>query len=121
MTQDKNRRLVYSSSTGRVTHCKKCDRSPCACENLGDLRPEHGPLRLRLETSGRGGKAVTVLFDLVANPKSLKAWAKKMKNHCGTGGSVKKDSIEVQGDQREKLKSFLENQGFKVILSGGRL
>ena len=77
-------------------------------------------MKIRLETRGRGGKAVTELFETNAGPKSLQEWAKKIESHCGSGGSQKDDTIEIQGDHREKIKAFLEKKAFKVILAGGR-
>ena len=120
MSSDNNRRLVYSSGSGRVSYCKKCDNNPCSCDSQADFAPSETPVKLRLETKGRGGKAVTVVFNIAGNTKSLKAWAKKIKAHCGSGGSLKDQNIEVQGDHREKIKAFLEKSGFKVVLAGGR-
>jgi len=115
-----NRRLVYSSEGGRVQYCKKCDKNPCECHASGELSPDSGPIKIRLETKGRGGKAVTVLFQLNGSPASIKGWSKKLKSHCGTGGSVKDGNIEIQGDHRDRLKIFLEKNGFKVIFAGGK-
>ena len=49
----------------------------------------------------------------------LKALAKQLKNRCGVGGSIEGGDILIQGDQRELLKSLLEQQGYTVKLSGG--
>ncbi len=56
-------------------------------------------------------------FELPA--AELQILAKQLKQLCGTGGTVKEWTIEIQGDQRENLKAELEKRGFKVKLAGG--
>ncbi len=57
-------------------------------------------VRLSLETKGRKGKSVTVVSGLQHNPATMKERASVLKEHCGTGGTVKNGTIELQGDQR---------------------
>lgn len=105
----KNSNLVYSTETGRVT-AKPPQQQPPA----GD-----GIVRIRREVSGRKGKGVAVITGLPLNEEALKALAKELKQLCGTGGAVKNGTIEIQGDQRDKLKAFLEQRGYTVKLAGG--
>ena len=76
-------------------------------------------MRLQRESKGRGGKGVTLITGLPLNSDELKKLAKELKQLCGTGGTVKDGVIEIQGEQREKLKPFLEKKGFKVKIAGG--
>jgi translation initiation factor 1 len=55
-------------------------------------------------------------FDL--DDQTLKALAKDLKQHCGTGGSVKDGMIVIQGDHRDALKGFLEGKGYKAKVAG---
>ena len=70
--------------------------------------------------AGRGGKTVTVIKGFVGIGQPEKeALAKKMRNACGCGGTVKDGAIEIQGDKREAIKQILEEAGFRVVFAGG--
>ena len=71
---------------------------------------------LRLERKGRGGKVVTVVAELKGDLKSLQ---KELQKYCGTGGTLKKGQIELQGDHRKKAAEFLQKKGYKTKMSGG--
>lgn len=105
----KETRLVYSTETGRIKPKKEPEQRPD-----GD-----GIVRIRREVSGRKGKGVTTIAGLDLTNTELKALAKTLKQLCGTGGSVKNNVIEIQGDHREKIRTALEQQGHTVKLAGG--
>jgi len=111
-------RILYSSDGSHEKQCKQCGYYPCECKSV-EIIPQDITLKMRRETSGRGGKAVTVIFDFPSNPEYFKTLTTKLKTQCGTGGTFKETSIEIQGDHREKIKALLEKMGFKVKLSGG--
>lgn len=103
-------RLVYSTQTGRI---RPRDPVPEPVP-AGD-----GTVRLRRETKGRKGKGVTLVDGVPESADALKSLARELKQLCGTGGSVKNGVIEIQGDQRERLRTALEARGYKVRLAGG--
>ena len=115
----KNSRPVYSTETGKL--CPKCGYSVNACQCAkGALNLESdGIIRLSRETKGRKGKGVTLIKGIQGDEAELKALGKRLKQICGTGGTVKNGTIEIQGDVREKIKAELENKGHKVKLAGG--
>jgi translation initiation factor 1 len=112
-------RAVYSTDGGRL--CPQCHRpvADCVCGADRPAATGDGIVRLRRETSGRGGKAVTVVSGVPLAGDALKQLARSLKQRCGVGGAVKGDCIEIQGDQRQVLKSELEQKGYTVKLAGG--
>jgi len=69
---------------------------------------------LRLEKKGRGGKTVTVVDGLPPNAGFLSSLASELKRACGTGGTVSEGRIEIQGDQRGRLRGLLRSRGVSV-------
>ena len=71
-------------------------------------------LSIRLDTKQRAGKAVTLVEGFVGTVADAEELGKKLKTHCGTGGSVKDQIMLVQGDHREKLRMHLTKLGYRV-------
>lgn len=110
-----NSRTVYSSAAGRI--CPGCGQPErgCRCaEQSSEAVPSRPVAKLRMEKAGRGGKTVTVVFGLPRNAAFLKDLAQALKRACGTGGTALDDSIELQGDLRERVREFLVRKGFQV-------
>ncbi len=79
-----------------------------------------GRVDIRRETGNRGGKTVTVIDGFVGiGLPEKEQLAKKMRNACGCGGTVKDGAIEIQGDQREKIAQILTDAGFRPVFAGG--
>ncbi len=112
-----NSRTVYSTATGRL--CPGCGwpERDCKCSARSG-RDEPVPVRvvakLRMEKAGRGGKTVTVVYDLPRNHAFLKELAGELKRACGAGGTVGDGSVEIQGDLRDRIREFLIRKGFGV-------
>ena len=79
-----------------------------------------GRVDIKRSTAGRGGKTVTVVsgFTGIGLPEKEKL-AKKMRNVCGCGGTVKGGQIEIQGDKREQIAVILTEAGFRAVMAGG--
>jgi translation initiation factor 1 len=73
-------------------------------------------LHVRRETKGRKGKGVTTVFGFHHTQRDLESLARDLKTLCGAGGTVKDDVIEIQGDHRPKIGSYLKTLGYKVIV-----
>lgn len=108
-------RLVYSTGLGET--CPECRqaRASCRCATASEAAiPSVVTARLRLEKAGRGGKTVTVVDDLPRNAAFLKALSQELKKACGVGGTVQASAVELQGDQRDAVRSLLARKGYRV-------
>lgn len=112
--------LVYSTEGGRM--CPACRRPlgscTCAKRTPGAGAPT-GPVRVARETKGRGGKTVTTVRGLTLDAAALEGLAKRLKTACGSGGTVKDGSVEIQGDHTERILEVLEKEGHAVRRSAG--
>ena len=107
--RDNNSNLVYSTDGGRIKQQQQT--KPVVASD--------GIAKVRRETKGRKGKGVITITDLGLDSAGLKKLASQLKKHCGCGGSVVGDVIEVQGDKRDAIKQVLEKNGYKVKFIGG--
>jgi translation initiation factor 1 len=83
------------------------------------LTPGQQEAHIRREKKGRGGKTVTVVYNLHLAPDELKVLGRHLRQVCGTGGTAKEGTIEIQGDHREKVAEALQIIGYKVKFTGG--
>ncbi len=102
-------RLVYSTESGRIKTPEET-----TVNKTGD-----GIVRIYRQTKGRKGSGVSVIEGIDKDTQTLKDIAKTLKKSLGVGGSVKEQTIEIQTDNREKIKSLLEKTGFEVKIAGG--
>jgi translation initiation factor 1 len=84
-----------------------------------ELPPNQQNLRVQASRKGRKGKTVTVISGFQAKPETLTQLLKQLKAQCGSGGTVKEDTLEIQGDHTQKLVQFLTELGYKAKISGG--
>lgn len=75
-----------------------------------------GRVVLRRETAHRGGKTVIVVHDFASfiSTQSIDELARKLRRLCGCGGTTRERMIEVQGDHAAKIRTILEQEGFRV-------
>lgn len=88
--------------------------------NLPEEKPEpprkNGRVVLRREKAQRGGKTVVVVYDFEPQitDAAIETLGKQARQACGCGGTVRSREIELQGDNPQKVRSFLESAGFRV-------
>lgn len=105
-------RFVYSTNPDQQLEPEK--------EEVITICASEQPLRIWLETKHRGGKAASVIKGFVGNEDDLEQLGKQLKQHCGTGGSVKDGEIIIQGDHRDKILLWLQKAGYaKTKKAGG--
>ena len=118
--RDNNSRLVYSTGFGRI--CPSCGKQSDKCKcNKKKNSPTKGDGKVRVErsTKGRKGKGVSLIRGVPLEGVRLKELAKKLKQKCGTGGTIKNSVIEIQGDHRDILVEELNKLGYKAKKAGG--
>ncbi|HSG43660.1 MAG TPA: hypothetical protein VLA72_10945 [Anaerolineales bacterium] len=108
-----NSRTVWSSDQGDQRKKNK------PTTNNKSLPPGQQTAYLHRESGGRGGKVVSIVKNLTLSEADMKSLAKKLKQACGTGGTVKDGIIEIQGEHRQKIADVLQKLGYKVKIAGG--
>lgn len=112
-TMSNKNRTVWSSEDGDL---RKRNR---AVSHARSIPPQQQTAYLHRESGGRGGKVVSVVKNLILTEEDMKSLAKKLKQECGTGGTVKEGMIEIQGEHRQRMAEVLMKLGYKVKIAGG--
>ena len=84
---------------------------PSKNESTEIKTPEKHQLHFAKEK--RSGKVVTIVKPFHLEKKDLQALLKVLKKKLGTGGTVKDDSLEFQGEITEVLRTHLESLGYR--------
>jgi translation initiation factor 1 len=108
--KDTNSGFVYSTNPEFKPEEDNVESQP--------VKPSEQQLRIFLDRLG-GNKLVTRVNGLEENEPAIEALGKKLKQQCGTGGSVKDGEILLQGDKRDQVLSILLKLGYKVKKAGG--
>ncbi|MBE2239807.1 MAG: translation initiation factor [Caldilineaceae bacterium] len=107
---DQNHRVVFSTDPE--------PERPAAPRSKA-TPPRQQQVRVGLERKGRGGKTVSLVTGVIGAPAELEKLCKLLKNRLGTGGAVKAQIIEIQGDQRDKIVAILLELGYQAKKAGG--
>ena len=86
----------------------------CTCKKSPPVPRGDGIIRISLQTKGPKGKKVTVVSGFSMPEEELGKLATELKRKCGAGGSVDGDTMEIQGDFRQKISLELAAAGYKV-------
>ncbi len=69
--------------------------------------------RLHFAKEKRRGKVVTIVRPLYLEKSTLQTLLKTLKKRLGTGGTIKENSLEFQGDIPKQLRILLEGMGYR--------
>jgi translation initiation factor 1 len=103
-------KLVYTSDPEEAKRLRESQKMP----EVRDAAPSSQTIRVELDRKSRGGKSVTVLTGFSVTPESLQKLAKALKSRCGSGGTAKEQTIEIQGDHRDAIIAELTKAGYRV-------
>ena len=112
--RSRDTRVVWSSDDGDLRKARDPDVA-----RARELALAGGRVKVRRETSGRRGKAVTTVSDVPLADDGLKELAGRLKKRCGVGGAVTDGGIELQGDHRDAVLEVLKADGYDAVLAGG--
>lgn len=109
-----------TSSQNRFVYQEFGNNNQPALERaVPELPASQQNLRVQASRKGRKGKTVTVISGFQSKPETLAALLKQLKTQCGTGGTLKENEIELQGEHKQKLVQILTDLGYKAKVSGG--
>jgi len=74
-------------------------------------RTKKGSLPIRVENRNKG-KKVTVVFNVTGD---LRLLLSELKQAAGSGGVVRDDTVEIQGDKADFVEKFLKNKLLKKV------
>jgi translation initiation factor 1 len=104
--------MVYSTEPGYESDSQFNSDEPKG------LPPEKQPIRIFLDRKP-GGKLVTRVSGYQGNAIEFSVLASALKKLCGVGGTVKDETILIQGDHRDKILIYLIDKGFKQSKKAG--
>jgi translation initiation factor 1 len=113
------RRIVFSTDPEPVTPAPPPVELPVNPAAPVKTRQLNTPVIVGLEKARRGGKVVSVVKQVMSPPPGKQALLKLLKTRLGTGGTLKDDVIEIQGDHRDAIVALLTELGYKAKRSGG--
>lgn len=110
-------RLFEGTEFDIPPRCDRCNELEEDCE-CGPPPPERKAAaeqtaKISLEKRAKGKRA-TVITGLQEPDTDMKQLLTQLKNSCGSGGTLKGDTIELQGNQLDAAKRLLQEIGYRV-------
>ena len=83
-------------------------------DSIETLIPEEQNLTVSIDKKQRKGKVVVLVDNFIGKDEDLKKLSKMLKTKCGVGGSVKEGQIIIQGNLKDKVVKFLQENRYNV-------
>lgn len=111
--------LFDGTALERPVLCDRCeqDLKVCVCPPEQAVEPEVEPSRQRLKVrvdKRKRGKLMTVASGFTGSLRQRQTVLSALKNHCGAGGTIVDDSVEIQGDHVVRVREKLEQLKFRI-------
>lgn len=110
-------RLFAGTPFDRPPRCESCGalEEDCTCPPAEPVRlpPEKQTARIGVEKR-KNGKRVTVVRGLSAEGNDLPGLLTVLKSHCGAGGTLRDEELEIQGEQADRVREKLMQIGYRV-------
>src|SRR5262245_46308452 len=110
-------RLFEGTPFDRPPRCDRCGalEAECTCPPPPPERipPEQQTARVSVEKRKKG-KVVTIVRDLPAEGNDLPDLLTQLKTQCGAGGTIKEQSLEIQGEHLDRVRQVLTEIGYRV-------
>ncbi|MHA1109818.1 MAG: stress response translation initiation inhibitor YciH [Promethearchaeota archaeon] len=91
--------------------CPKCSlpQDLCVCESLSQENQ-----RITISNDKRKWGRVVTVVTFNGEMPDLKKMLKKAKTYCASGGTVRDNQIEIQGEHKNKVRRLLIKEGIPV-------
>jgi translation initiation factor 1 len=110
-------RLFEGTQWDRPPRCERCGEleADCKCPPPPkEYKPPQQQTATLATESRKKGKAVTVIRGLSPDESDLPALLDRLKAACGAGGTVKDETLEIQGQHLIRVRELLTKIGYKV-------
>jgi translation initiation factor 1 len=110
-------RLFEGTAWDVPPRCERCQKleAECDCPPPPKSYPAPGSQTVRVCLEKRAkGKMVTVVKGLSTDTADLTTLLTTLKTCCGAGGTVKDETLEIQGEHAARVSAKLTELGFRV-------
>ncbi|MBN2154899.1 MAG: stress response translation initiation inhibitor YciH [Candidatus Lokiarchaeota archaeon] len=81
----------------------------CVCESLSQENQ-----RITISNDKRKWGRIVTVVTFNGEIPDLKKMLKKAKTFCASGGTIRENQIEIQGEHRHKIRKLLIKEGFPI-------